>query len=157
MYAITATVLDYSRKVSGESREIPTFYLDEKVQGILTENQARHIAVRILNPFSREDVIVFADAVKVEAECNKTHQTPEFEGVLFNVKFRSPYYKYWGTGRDIVYSAFKWSNSGRSLWVYFGKSGSKCVPVEILLKRCIYCDEWQRVGDGLYSPGHFCR
>jgi hypothetical protein len=157
MYAITASVLDYTQSVNGECRQIPTFYLDETVQGILNENQARHIAVQILNPFSREDVIVFADAAKVEPNCDKQHYAPEYTGALFNVKFRSPYYKWWGTHNEhSVYPAVKWSHSGKSLWVLFPDGNCKPVPTDILLKRCTNCDEWIRLPSGYYFPGHFC-
>ena len=51
MYAITASI-DYV--VPGEwhgTRHLPTFYLDERVQGITSEGHAEMIARDILDPF----------------------------------------------------------------------------------------------------------
>lgn len=48
MWAITATI-DY---VSGEwrgSKQVPTFFLDERVQGIVSRDHAKRIAAEILS------------------------------------------------------------------------------------------------------------
>ncbi len=52
MYAVTAEII-LSLKGSGDSGtySVPTFYLNEDVQGILDETQARKIADAIVNPF----------------------------------------------------------------------------------------------------------
>lgn len=47
MYAITATVETRDREWTG-SKQIPTFYLDERVQGIVNEEHAVRIAFDIL-------------------------------------------------------------------------------------------------------------
>jgi len=47
MYAITATATTVSKGWSS-TRQIPTFYLDDRVQGILNETQAIGIAMDIL-------------------------------------------------------------------------------------------------------------
>jgi len=51
MYAITATVSHYDGQYRG-LRQIPTFYLNENVQGIKNEDHARVIAIDILDPFN---------------------------------------------------------------------------------------------------------
>jgi hypothetical protein len=62
MYAIAAKIVR-DTKDGQVSRDIPTFYLDENVQGILNEDQAGLIAFRILDPFDLFEVHV--QAVKV--------------------------------------------------------------------------------------------
>lgn len=57
MYAIHATV--------GEGRQVPTFYLNGNVQGIVSEEQAADIAATIVNPFGAHNAHV--TAVKVES------------------------------------------------------------------------------------------
>lgn len=47
MYAITATIIN-----GIHSREVPTFYLDENVQGIRNEQEARKVALKIIDPFA---------------------------------------------------------------------------------------------------------
>lgn len=44
MYAVTATVETEGKGGYSGVRQIPTFYLDESVQGILTEDQAKNVA-----------------------------------------------------------------------------------------------------------------
>lgn len=67
MYAITAQIQTYeqdgnARAWSG-SRQIPTFYLDENVQGITDTGHAVRIARQIIDPFSALNVTVTAERV----------------------------------------------------------------------------------------------
>lgn len=48
MYAITATVETRGKGDYSGSRQVPTFYLDERVQGITNEASAERIARDIL-------------------------------------------------------------------------------------------------------------
>jgi hypothetical protein len=48
MYAITATITTTTDDTWSATRQIPTFYLDESVQGILSEASAERVARRIL-------------------------------------------------------------------------------------------------------------
>lgn len=52
MYAISAHVVT---RADGDgwraTRQMPTFYLDESVQGIVSEDHARRIAKHILDPY----------------------------------------------------------------------------------------------------------
>jgi hypothetical protein len=63
MYAITATVETTVHSKSGDwhgARQIPTFYLDENVQGIVSEAHAERIAREIIDPLSSRTVHVCA-------------------------------------------------------------------------------------------------
>jgi hypothetical protein len=52
MYAIVATMVKVSEEFPYVSvRQIPTFYLDESVQGIVSEDHAARIARTILDPW----------------------------------------------------------------------------------------------------------
>lgn len=59
MYAVTATI---TRARSGweSTRQVPTFYLDSSVQGIVSEEHAAVIAREIIDPFDLFDVSVTA-------------------------------------------------------------------------------------------------
>ena len=52
-YAIGATVREYRDDGWTATRQIPTFYLDANVQGIMSEDQACIIARRILDPLGQ--------------------------------------------------------------------------------------------------------
>lgn len=64
MYAIQASV---SIVVDGwtRTRQLPTFYLDKNVQGIVDERHAKLIAEDILNPLKNNDLAVFISATYV--------------------------------------------------------------------------------------------
>lgn len=55
MYAINAVVVK-----GGISSQVPTFYLDENVQGIKDENHAINIARDVLDPF--KEYVINANA-----------------------------------------------------------------------------------------------
>ncbi len=61
-YAITATV---TREGVGwqQSRQIPAFYLDSNVQGIVSEEHAQKVAMAIIDPFDTCQVFVTAVAM----------------------------------------------------------------------------------------------
>lgn len=76
MYVITATVAKKTTDTSGtewtSTRQIPTFYLDPTVQGILTEQGAIEIAKMIIDPFGEYEVNATAvnlDPKKCEEWC----------------------------------------------------------------------------------------
>ncbi len=50
MYAITASI-EYTDGIWTSTRHLPTFYLDERVQGITSAGHAEMIARDILDPF----------------------------------------------------------------------------------------------------------
>lgn len=50
------------------SGQVPTFFLDENIQGILDKEGAEHIAKKIVNPLNLEGVFVHAYCVKVKLE-----------------------------------------------------------------------------------------
>jgi hypothetical protein len=64
MYAITAQVLTSETDRHGivwrGSRQIPTFYLDENVQGITDESHAVKIARAIIDPLGTLNVSISA-------------------------------------------------------------------------------------------------
>jgi len=64
MWAITATVTYYCEGWQ-TTRQVPTFYLNENVQGILTEAHAKRITHTIINPFDDPDIETSITAVKV--------------------------------------------------------------------------------------------
>lgn len=67
MYAITAQVLTFkqgdSARVWSGAISLPTFYLDETVQGITDEAHAVRIARTIIDPFSALNVIITAERI----------------------------------------------------------------------------------------------
>ena len=68
MYAITACVSNRTSKDRYgflATRQLPTFYLHENVQGIVDEKHAETIAREIINPFNNDDLIMHVSAVKV--------------------------------------------------------------------------------------------
>lgn len=69
LWAITATVTYYSFVAEGwqTTRQVPTFYLNENVQGIISEEHAKRIARAIVNPFDNPDITVSITAVKEES------------------------------------------------------------------------------------------
>lgn len=62
MYAITATFTRQEGEWSS-TRQVPTFYLDERVQGILNEAGAVKVARTIVDPLGQYEVHI--TAVKV--------------------------------------------------------------------------------------------
>jgi hypothetical protein len=69
LYAIGARVTIYDRSVPGQTsfhvQGLPTFYLDADVQGIVSADHARRIAVDMITSLghSPDDVYVYADEV----------------------------------------------------------------------------------------------
>lgn len=64
MYAITASVHTQQGEWKGV-RHLPTFYLDENVQGIVSEEHAAKIARDIINPLGTVTMHVEVFALKV--------------------------------------------------------------------------------------------
>lgn len=64
MYGISATVETTDGKYTG-MRQIPTFYLDEDVQGILSVAGAIRIAREILSAAGTSDAVFHITAVKL--------------------------------------------------------------------------------------------
>lgn len=64
MYAITATVTHINNEGWTGTRQVPTFYLDERVQGIRSEGEAAQVARRIINPLG-QDLELHVCAVRV--------------------------------------------------------------------------------------------
>lgn len=65
LYAVTVQVCRRNEQWD-QARSLPTFFLDECVQGILSEEGAIAIVTKIVNPFG--DLGVSACAVRVHAE-----------------------------------------------------------------------------------------
>jgi hypothetical protein len=74
MFAITAVIYIFEKNDDGKTgytgtRHTPIFYLDPRVQGITNEEQAKEIALEILDPDNvlRNDplksIIIYADRV----------------------------------------------------------------------------------------------
>lgn len=63
MYAITATVSRTTIDSWTSTRQVPTFYLDESVQGIVSAEHAEQIARGIIDPFGEYEVHVNAEQV----------------------------------------------------------------------------------------------
>lgn len=64
MYVIQATVT----KLEGEyhcNRQIPTFFLNENIQGIISEEGAEKIARDIINPTSDPSIEVYIGVAKI--------------------------------------------------------------------------------------------
>jgi len=62
MYQIQAT-LTKATEAGFMIKQIPTFYLDPGVQGIVSADHARRIAEEMLNPFKDESVRVSVNAI----------------------------------------------------------------------------------------------
>lgn len=65
MYAITATISRTTTDDWTSTRQVPTFYLDESVQGIVNEEHAKRIAREIIDPFS--EYAMHVNAVQMDA------------------------------------------------------------------------------------------
>lgn len=71
MYAIRATITHTVDTQAGRahgwtsSRQVPTFYLDENVQGITSEEHAERIALDVINPLQVQDWVISVTAVRV--------------------------------------------------------------------------------------------
>jgi hypothetical protein len=64
MWAIQAQVC-HERDGWKASTQVPTFYLDENVQGIISEEHAVKVATSIINPTADADLGVYVTAVKL--------------------------------------------------------------------------------------------
>jgi hypothetical protein len=63
MWAIQARLIRFHGQELEGARDLPTFYLDERVQGILTEAHAVEVARTIIDPYSltaEDDVCITA-------------------------------------------------------------------------------------------------
>lgn len=60
MYAVTGTITNTTADEWMTTRQVPTFYLDEAVQGIVSAEHAERIARSIIDPFGVFDVHVGA-------------------------------------------------------------------------------------------------
>lgn len=67
MYQIQARVKKFlvNDRWNELSIGIPTFFLDENVQGIISEEHCQDIVKNMLNPFDDDNVIVYATIKKV--------------------------------------------------------------------------------------------
>lgn len=65
LYAITAQVMTTGEHGETGSRQVPTFYLDSGVQGILTVEHANEIAKGIIDPMGTLTVSIHAEPVPV--------------------------------------------------------------------------------------------
>lgn len=65
MYGISATVETEGKGGYSGVRQIPTFYLDENVQGILSEAQAENVAWHILSAAGTNRATFHITAVKL--------------------------------------------------------------------------------------------
>ena len=65
-YAVTATV---TRRVGRytSTTQVPTFYLDERVQGIMDDADAERVARTVINPAGLPDLAVNAFVLKLPA------------------------------------------------------------------------------------------
>jgi hypothetical protein len=50
----------------GSARQLPIFFLDSQVQGIISADHARQVAEQILNPFNDENTRTYATVRCVE-------------------------------------------------------------------------------------------
>jgi hypothetical protein len=68
MYAVSATIA-YQDGAWHRTYSTPTFYLDERAQGIVDEDHARRIAVGVIDPTGRLgaslDTVINITAVKL--------------------------------------------------------------------------------------------
>ena len=79
LYQIQATVVEKRADGYSVTHQIPTFYLDSNIQGIVSEEHAAKIATDILNPAKLASLQVHVAATKEEDhphyvcdECGKT-------------------------------------------------------------------------------------
>lgn len=63
MFIVQATITRTTNAYVRTS-QIPTFFLDENVQGIVDENHAKEIAISIINPTNDPNVVVRVVVVK---------------------------------------------------------------------------------------------
>ena len=64
LYVVSATIVKRSG-LSSLTRQIPTFYLDSSVQGIMSTEQAKKIAHEIINPMNDPSIEVHATPYEV--------------------------------------------------------------------------------------------
>ncbi len=66
IYCVTAQV---ERKVKGAiiSGQVPTFFLDDRIQGIMGVDHAKFIAAEIINPFRLKGIKLHIDIVESAA------------------------------------------------------------------------------------------
>ena len=69
MWIIQATVTKQKYNGWRESTQLPTFFLDKDIQGIVDEKHAARIAEKLINPFCDETITVsigayFDDQIK---------------------------------------------------------------------------------------------
>lgn len=57
MFIVQATITRTTNAYTRTS-QIPTFFLDENVQGIVDENHAKQIAISIINPTNNPNITV---------------------------------------------------------------------------------------------------
>lgn len=50
MYAVSATVTGQTTLGVTTTRQVPTFYLDERVQGLISEDHASRVALDVIDP-----------------------------------------------------------------------------------------------------------
>lgn len=67
MWAIQATI-SRTGETWTATRQVPTFYLDERVQGIVSKDHAAQIARDIVNPYADKSMWVEVTAVKLNDE-----------------------------------------------------------------------------------------
>lgn len=65
MWQITATITSWSKARWEKTTQIPTFFLDGKIQGILTASHAEHIAYDVINPLNDLNVRVSIHAMEI--------------------------------------------------------------------------------------------
>ena len=56
MYAVTATAVKHGDNGETTTRQVPTFYLDPRTQGIVDDKHAASIALDVLSTFHDEKV-----------------------------------------------------------------------------------------------------
>lgn len=59
-YVITATVTERTAE-GARTTQVPTFYLDADVQGIIDARHAEQVAIDVIDPFNRFDVHAYAE------------------------------------------------------------------------------------------------
>lgn len=67
MYVVVATVTHTKSEggnIWSSTRQVPTFFLDEAVQGIVDTNHARRIARDVIDPFGLINGVISIDLVK---------------------------------------------------------------------------------------------
>jgi hypothetical protein len=67
IWCITATI-EKKTKDGVQTSQVPTFFLDDRVQGIMGEGHAKFIGAEIINPMRLKNITLHVSAIAADRE-----------------------------------------------------------------------------------------